>query len=169
MIPNVSLMRSDFAAIASLAYGAELGSIGASGTVRHVGMGGGGSAMVGRPSILVKSMLSWRKDKVLLSWLQRDADVAEHLACYEPCCDGAVVTETLADPSVGAQEITRHNFNVLSQLRADVVGSTNPRAKVSSLAGNAFFLNEWLRDVVPNVRAPKQIRQWADLGSGALD
>lgn len=163
-VPDISLMRTDVAALGAAACGARLVSIGATTTVRHVSTGGGGSIQSNEPTVFVEELLDWKKPTKLLGWVQREPDVERELVCSRSCCEGESVLRFRDPAEYGG--ITKHNLTSLRELHGEIVAVgdlSKRRDKFFSMAGHAIYQSEFLADTIPGVKPSQQIRQWAAL------
>ena len=104
-VSDVMVMRGDMAALGAIAYGAVLGAIGTSTSVRHVVPPGtpAGGARTGFPSVFCLTLLDWK----LADRLGR-LPAALRPRCQLSCCKGATLDRfaLLASPA----EARTHNL-----------------------------------------------------------
>ena len=104
-VKNVAVVRSDLGALGAVSYGASLGAIGTSTTVRHVvppGKTGGGSHGDKSPSVFVAELLDFKLGSHL------DEFPAEASpTCDLPCCRGKMLRRFKGEHSVAEARV--HN------------------------------------------------------------
>lgn len=116
-LPNVMVLRGDMAALGAIAYGAVMGAIGTSTSVRHVvpPEKPAGGPRTGFPSVFCLELLDWK----LADRLGR-LPASLRPRCHLTCCNGATLDRfaTIASPA----EARVHNLVAMAHFANQILG-----------------------------------------------
>ena len=159
-VKNVAIMRSDLGALGAVSYGASLGAIGTSTTVRHVvppGKTGGGRRDDKSPSVFVAELLDFKLGSHL-----DEFPVEASPICDLPCCRGKMLRRFNGEHSVAEARV--HNRTSIGEVARRVMETPSelrPAAFTALCRSAEHAVAELSLSARRRLKVRPQVKAWA--------
>ncbi len=161
-VDNVAIWRCDLGAVGAVAYGASMGGIGTSTTVRHAvspGQNAGGRRNDPSPSVFVAELLDFRRGS-LLDEFPREASPT----CDLVCCRGQQLRRLNDRHAAG--EAGTHNRVAIGNVIAEILETPSefrPEAFKAMCTAAEYAVAELASAARRPLKVRPQIRAWAQV------